>query len=98
MPLRIDGLALVLVDPIATCEAGPVRNNVSQPSIGHVIMFTAAAVGWLVLFLVKLTAFVPGAAWWIQVVFSGTLMLASGVFAVLLWRRVVRRRDATGKS
>ena len=74
------------------------HNNVSQPGIGHVIMFAAATVGWLVLFLTKLTAFVPSAAWWIQVVFSGTLMLASGVFAVLLWRRVARRRDATDKS
>jgi hypothetical protein len=73
-----------------------VRNNVSQPSIGHVIMFAAAAVGWMVLFLVTVSSSEIGATFWIKVVFSGILMLASGVFAGLLWRRVARQKDAKG--
>ncbi|MDT7599759.1 MAG: hypothetical protein QOK26_1836, partial [Pseudonocardiales bacterium] len=27
------------------------RNNAAEPTLGHVIMFAAASVGWLVLFL-----------------------------------------------
>lgn len=71
-----------------------VRNNAAQPTIGHVIMFAAAAAGWLILFLINLTLFTPSAGWWIRAVFSGVLLVASLVFAVVLWRRVNRNKAA----
>ncbi len=73
------------------------RNNAAEPSLGHVIMFGAATVGWLVLFLFNLTLFAPGAGWWVKAVFSGVLMAASAVFTLVLWRRL-SRGNATPKS
>jgi len=75
-----------------------VRNNVSQPGIGHVIMFAAATVGWTVLFVITLLSHAPGGSWWIKIVFSGLLMVASAVFAVLLWRRVPRDSKGPGSQ
>jgi hypothetical protein len=69
-----------------------VRNNASEPTLGHVIMFGAAAVGWLILFLINLTLFAPGAGWWLRAIFSGVLLVASTVFAVVLWRRLNRKK------
>lgn len=63
-----------------------------EPTLGHVIMFGAASVGWLVLFLVNLTVFAPSAAWWIRAAFSGILLIASAVFTVVLWRRLNRNK------
>ncbi|HEY1967328.1 MAG TPA: hypothetical protein VGH89_05240 [Pseudonocardia sp.] len=75
-----------------TCQADRVRNNASEPTLGHVIMFGAAAVGWLILFLINLTLFAPGAGWWLRAIFSGVLLVASTVFAVVLWRRLNRKK------
>jgi hypothetical protein len=69
-----------------------VRNNASEPTLGHVIMFGAAAVGWLILFLINLTLFAPGAGWWLRAIFSGVLLVASTVFAIVLWRRLSRKK------
>lgn len=75
-----------------TCQAERVRNNASEPTLGHVIMFGAAAVGWLILFLINLTLFAPGAGWWLRAIFSGVLLVASTVFAIVLWRRLSRKK------
>jgi hypothetical protein len=69
-----------------------VRNNMSEPTLGHVIMFAASAVGWLVLFLVNLTFSAPGAGWWIRAVFSGVLLIVSTVLAIMLWRRLAKSK------
>jgi hypothetical protein len=68
-----------------------VRNNAAEPTLGHVIMFGAASVGWLVLFLVNLTLFAPGPGWWVRAVFSGVLLVASAIFTVVLWRRLNKK-------
>lgn len=72
------------------------RNNVQQPTLGHVIMFGAASVGWLVLFLVNLLMPSTGTGWWVRAVFSGVLLVASAVFTVVLWRRLSRTNKKTG--
>lgn len=64
------------------------RNRTSKPSIGHVIMFAGATLGWLLLFLLTLSTPTEGSAFWIKVVFSGGFFIASTVGTVLLWRRV----------
>jgi hypothetical protein len=71
-----------------------VRNNAAEPTLGHVIMFGAASVGWLVLFLVNLTLFAPSPAWWVRAVFSGVLLVASAIFTVVLWRRLNKKGSA----
>jgi hypothetical protein len=68
-----------------------VRNNAAEPTLGHVIMFGAVSVGWLVLFLVNLTLFAPGPGWWVRAVFSGVLLVASAIFTVVLWRRLNKK-------
>jgi len=77
-----------------------VRNNTSKPSIGHVIMFAGATVGWLLLFLITLSTPGPGSTFWIKVVFSGIFTVASSVGTVLLWRRVQqqKKKDAAESS
>ena len=72
------------------CQAGGVRNNAQEPTTGHVVMFGAASVGWLVLFLVNLAVFAPTTGWWVRAVFSGVLLLASLAFTLVLWRRLGR--------
>jgi len=69
-----------------------VRNNTSKPSIGHVIMFAGATVGWLLLFLITLSTPEPGTTFWIKVVFSGAFAAASSVGTILLWRRVQQQK------
>ncbi|WP_028922894.1 hypothetical protein [Pseudonocardia acaciae] len=64
------------------------RNNVHQPTIGHVVMFGAASVGWLVLFVVSLM----GSRGWLLPAFSGVLMVCSAVFTVVLLRRFSRAK------
>jgi hypothetical protein len=71
-----------------------VRNNASEPTLGHVIMFGAASAGWLILFLINLTLFTPSTAWWVRAVFSGVLLLACAVFTVVLWLRLNRSKTA----
>ena len=68
------------------------RKNASKPSIGHVIMFAAATVGWLVLFLISLSSQGPASTFWIKVVFSGLFTAASSVGTVLLLRRVQQQK------
>jgi hypothetical protein len=68
-----------------------VRNNAAEPTLGHVIMFGAASVGWLVLFLINLTLFSSGPGWWVRAAFSGVLLVGSAVFTVVLWRRLGRK-------
>lgn len=68
-----------------------VRNNAAEPTLGHVIMFGAASVGWLVLFLVNLAQFTSSPGWWLKAVFSGVLLVGSAVFTVVLWRRMGRK-------
>jgi len=77
----------VLVAPPETGRLDTVRNNLTKPSIGHVIMFAAVTVGWLFLFLISLSSGNPGSTFWIKVVFSGLFMVISAVGTVLLWRR-----------
>jgi hypothetical protein len=69
-----------------------VRNNASEPTLGHVIMFGAAATGWLILFLINLALYAPTTAWWLRAVFSGVLLVVSVVFTFLLWRRFGRKK------
>jgi hypothetical protein len=64
----------------------------AEPTLGHVIMFAASAVGWLVLFLVNLMFSAPGAGWWMRAVFSGVLLLVSVTLAVVLWRRLAKSK------
>jgi hypothetical protein len=71
-----------------------VRNKTSKPSIGHVIMFAGATVGWLLLFLLTLSTAGQGSAFWVKVVFSGGFFVASSVGTVLLWRRVQNEKKA----
>lgn len=66
------------------------RNNIQQPTLGHVIMFGAASAGWLVLFLINLLMPSTGTGWWLRAAFSGVLLVASAVFTVVLWRRLSR--------
>ena len=75
-----------------------VRNNAAEPSLGHVIMFGATTLGWLVLFLINLTMFAPNTGWWTKAVFSGTLMVASAAFAVVLWRRMARNNASRNSA
>jgi hypothetical protein len=79
-----------------TCQAERVRNNAAEPTLGHVIMFAAASVGWLVLFLINLTLSTPGAGWWVRAVFSGVLLVGSVIFTFVLWRRLGKK--GAGKS
>jgi hypothetical protein len=66
--------------------------NTSKPSIGHVIMFAGATLGWLVLFLISLSSHGPGTTFWIKVVFSGAFAAASSVGTILLLRRVQQQK------
>jgi hypothetical protein len=76
-----------------------VRNKTSKPSIGHVIMFACATVGWLILFLISLSSHGPGSAYWIKVVFSGLFAAASSAGTILLWRRVqTEKKSAAGNG
>lgn len=68
------------------------RNNASEPTLGHVIMFGAAAAGWLILFLINLTMYTPTAGWWVKAAFSGALLVGSIVFAIVLLRRLGRKK------
>ena len=68
------------------------RNNASEPNLGHVIMFGAASVGWVILFLINLSMYTPTASWWARAALSGLLLIGSTVFTVLLWRRLVRAK------
>lgn len=70
------------------------RNNASEPTLGHVIMFGAASAGWLVLFLINLAAYAPTGGWWARAVFSGVLLVGSLIFTVLLWLRLSRKKSA----
>ena len=67
------------------------RNNFSQPSVGHVIMFAGVTVGWLLLFLITLTSS-GSSTFWIKAVFSGLFMTVSGVGTVLILLRVIRNK------
>jgi len=57
-------------------------------------MFGAAAVGWLILFLINLSLYAPTAGWWVRAAFSGILLAGSIVFTILLWRRLGRKKAA----
>jgi hypothetical protein len=83
---------------MATCEAGRVRNNAAQPTVGHVIMFGASSMGWLILFLINLAMHTDTAGWWVRAVFSGVLLLGSLVFTLLLWRRLGRKDRAADRG
>jgi TM2 domain-containing membrane protein YozV len=74
-----------------------VRNNFSQPSIGHVIMFAGVTVGWLLLFLITLASS-GSSTFWIKVVFSGLLMTVSAVGTVLILVRVIRNKRSDQNS
>jgi hypothetical protein len=86
-PPRAGGTAPVKLDGV--------RNNVQQPTLGHVVMFGAVSAGWLVLFLVNLVMGSAGPGWWIRAVFSGVLLVGSAVFTVVLWRRFSRANKRT---
>ena len=79
--------------PDPPCQADRVRNNATQPTLGHVIMTGAMAAGWLVLFLINLASFSPTTKWYLLAVFSGVAMLGSAGFSVLLWVRMNRRKS-----
>lgn len=70
-----------------------VDNDLSRPSLGHVVVFAAVTVGWLVLLLITLMSSAPGPTLWIKVGFSGLFAVISGVGTALLWRRVSRDRN-----
>jgi hypothetical protein len=69
-----------------------VRNNLSQPSIGHVIMFGAVTLGWLLLFLITLGS--GGSTFWIKLVFSGLFMIGSAAVTVLFLVRVIQQKKS----
>lgn len=73
------------------------RNNVSNPSIGHVIMFGAVTMGWLVLFLITLASG-GSSTFWIKAAFSGIFLVASAAATVLLLLRVLRRKKSAGQG
>ena len=73
------------------------RNNFSQPGIGHVIMFAGVTVGWLLLFLITLAS--PGSStFWIKAVFSGLFMTVSAVGTVSILLRVIRNKRSNQDS
>lgn len=76
------------------------RKNTTKPSIGHVIMFAGATVGWLVLFLISLSSHGPGTTYWIKVVFSGLFAAVSSAGTILLWRRVqqLKKQETPGEG
>lgn len=69
------------------------RNNLSEPSIGHVIMFGAVTMGWLLLFVITLGSG-GGPTFWIKLVFSGLFMVGSGAVTVLFLVRVLKQRKS----
>lgn len=72
------------------------RNNLSQPSIGHVIMFGAVTMGWLLLFLITLGS--GGSTFWIKLTFSGLFMIGSAAVTVVFLVRVLRLRKSSSRG
>ncbi|HEY4006080.1 MAG TPA: hypothetical protein VGM60_12980 [Pseudonocardia sp.] len=71
------------------------RNNVSEPSLGNVIMFGTLAGAWLIFFLVSLAAYSPTPKWWSLAGLSGIGMVGCATFSVLLWRRHNRNKSTS---